>query len=518
MKHNNLLFSKRQKSDKGTSMGDDSDNIKGVFGVSQGASKDANEKNKNTKEGKETAEKKGKTNEAQIQKVANDYLKKSSPDTLEDMQKETKRLRGRLEILKKEINKEREESINIIKEKDEILKKTNVKVKKLSDEFNQKIEVLKQYEDSLVIKTKKRSRDEIKSQEEVEKEIKLVDAQIQIFEKRALKCKSDYQLSKRIAKIKEKQGNELQEQLTELNEEISTLNEDIKKLKETDVIHKHCKLNNQKIIDEFKAVNKAYEYEIKMAKILALNEIAEEKDLKDPKDNEIEEEADNQEKALMEEKNVLPIIHNLKFNPETDAALEAKIIRKNKVGVKHNKSNSTYLYKQVSKEFNNSEKHIIEANKYIRINQSNGNLKTEGNYLFNDYESNILKKILPQKMINNYQEKFNTILKQKNELREKFKNESCDMKNGNILLNNKKDFNSLQIKETNRRNAMLNLQYHKIEEKVNIMKKNIKDIQRLIQREDDKLRKSEKEGKRIEIYFKGFSGKKKKTKKPINET
>ena len=124
---------------------------------------------------------------------------------------------------------------------------------------------------------------------------------------------------------------------------------------------------------------------------------------------------------------------------------------------------------------------------------------------------------MPPKMIDNYQNKFNTILKQKNELQEKFKNESCEMRNGNIMLSNKKDFNTLKIKETNRRNAILNLQYHKIEEKVNMMKKNIKDIQRLIQKEDDKLKKSEKEGKRIEIYFKGKKGKKKKTKKPISE-
>ena len=462
MKHNNLLFSKRQKSDKGTSMGDEIDNIKGVFGVSQGGSQDVNKKNKNekeVKETKETKEKKGKNNETQIEKVADGYVKKSTPDTLEDLQNETKSLLKQIKKLQEEIDKERNELISDIKEKDEDLKKNNAIVKKLSDQFNKQIEVLKQYENKLVINTKKRSRDTIKSQEEAQKEIQLIDNQIKIFEKRAAKCQADYILSQKIAIKKEKQEGELQETLKELNEDISVLKTDIQKLKEISIEHIHCKQKNKQIIEEFKAVNKAYEYEIKMAKVLALKEIEEEKEEKDENDNEEKDEGgDNEVKAISDTKNVLPIIQNLKFNPGVDAVLESKIIKRNNVGVKHNKSNSISIYKQISNEFNDSERYIKEANKNIRINQSNSNLKTEGNFLFKDYESNVLKRIMPPKMIDNYQNKFNTILKQKNELQEKFKNESCEMRNGNIMLSNKKDFNTLKIKETNRRNAILNLQ------------------------------------------------------------
>ena len=520
MKQNNLLFSKRNKADKGTSMGEENNNIKGVFGIPQSPSKASNSKNKNKKEEVETNKNKNKNNEKKIQKVADDYLKNTtSNNRLAILQKETNKLKEKIKSLEEKISKERNDLIKEINQIDEETKKNNTTIKKLSTQFNKQIEVLKKYEENLIIKTKKRSRDKTKSNEEIEKDIKLIEAQIKVFEKRANLYEEDYNLSVKRAEKKENTENELQETLNELNEEISSLKEVIQIMKETDVEHKHCKYNNKKLLEKFKAMNKAYEYELKMAKLLALSEITDEKEEKNGEDNEIEEEEDNETKAVNDEKNILPRIQNLKFSPGTDAALESKIIRKNQIGITHNKSNSINLYKKLSSEFNNNnDRYILEANKNIRINQSNGSIRTEGNFLFKDYENNLLKRIIPIKMINNYKDKFNTLLKHKNEMHEKFKNESCDMKHENLLINNKKDFNTLKIKETNRRNILLSFKSHKLKEKVNLMKKNIKDIIKEIKKEEEKLKRGEKEAKRIEIYFKELSSNTKKTKNPVNET
>ena len=519
MKQNNLLFSKRNKADKGTSMGEENNNIKGVFGIPQSPSKTSNSKNKNKKEEVEINKNQNQNNEKKIQKVADDYLKNAtSNNKLASLQKETNKLKEKIKSLEEKISKERNDLIKEINKIDEETKKNNTTIKKLSTQFNKHIEVLKKYEESLIIKTKKRTKDKTKSNEEIEKDIKLIEAQIKVFEKRANLYEEDYNLSVKRAEKKENTENELQETLSELNDEISSLKEVIQIMKKTDVEHKHCKYNNKKLLEEFKAVNKAYEYELKMAKLLALYEISNEKEEKNDEDNEIEEEEDNEAKAVNDEKNILPRIQNLKFSPGTDAALESKIIRKNQIGITHNKSNSIKLYKKLSSEFNNNDRYILEANKNIRINQSNGNIKTEGNFLFKDYENNLLKRIIPIKMINNYQDKFNTLLKHKNEIHEKFKNESSDMKHENLLINNKKDFNTLKIKEANRRNILLSFKSHKLKEKVNLMKKNIKDIIKEIKKEEEKLKRGEKEGKRIELYFKGLSNNKKKTKNPVNET
>lgn len=507
----NLLFSKRKqndKSDKGTSMGEENNNSNGLLGASQ-----KNQKNNNTEEKSETNENKKENNETKIQKVAENYLKTEEPVSLADLQRRTQKLKDKIKLLEEKIAKERNEVIQDINKYNEEINQNNVQVKKLSNQFNKQIEALKKYEESLNVKEKKKPKTIIKSKEEIEKQMDIVDTQIAIYEQRAKKCEEDYNNSLKVAEKKENAENELQVALSRLNDQISTLKSDLDDMRKTDIEHKHCKRSNRLLLEKFNGVNKAYQYELRLAKLLALNEMED----RHQKDNEIIEEGDSEAKAIKDAKNILPLIHSINFNPNAMIALEAKIIQRNKVGVKCNKSNSINLYKKISKEFNLSDNYIIEANKNICINQSNGSLKTDDN-LFKDYEHNLLRRIIPEKMMNNYEEKYYTILKQKNDFREKFKNESCDIKNENMLLNNKKDFNNLKLKESNRKNAILNLKKHKLEQKVKQMIKNCQEIKKLIKKEEEKLVKGEKEAKRIEIYFKEMTGKKKKAKKSFDET
>ena len=283
-------------------------------------------------------------------------------------------------------------------------------------------------------------------------------------------------------------------------------------LKSIDAEHQHCKYNNNKIIEEYKAINDSFQYEIKRAKQLALEEIAE-KNKDDIKQEDNIDDPDNFEKALDEEKHILPKIHNLKFTEDPEVKLEAKIIKKNMKDyeLKNSKSNAINLFKKFNNEYNGNERYIIEANKNIRrpilnrltINQSCETIQTEGNYLFKEYENRILQKLLPPKLLNSYQNKFETIAQQKKEIEVKIKKENNELTHENLLINNNEMYNNLRIKEVNQKKAELSIRFLNLREKINILKSKIKDVERQINKEEIKIKAKEKEAQRIQIYYKG---------------
>jgi hypothetical protein len=193
--------------------------------------------------------------------------------------------------------------------------------------------------------------------------------------------------------------------------------------------------------------------------------------------------------------------------------LEAKIIKKNMKDyeLKNSKSNAINLFKKFNNEYNGNERYIIEANKNIRrpilnrltINQSCETIQTEGNYLFKEYESRILQKLLPPKLLNSYQNKFETIAQQKKEIEEKIKKENNEIAYENLLINNNEMYNNLRIKEVNQKKAELSIRFLNLREKINILKSKIKVVERQINKEEIRIKAKEKEAQRILIYYKG---------------
>ena len=151
------------------------------------------------------------------------------------------------------------------------------------------------------------------------------------------------------------------------------------------------------------------------------------------------------------------------------------------------------------------------------INQSCGTIQTEGNYLFKEYEGKILQKLLPTKLLNSYQNKFETITHQKKEIEEKIKKENNEFAHENLLINNNKMYNNIKIKEVNQKKAILNIRFLKLREKANILKSKIKDVERQINKEEIRIKAKEKEAQRIQIYYKGAEKTKSKNKLPINQ-
>ena len=143
---NQLLFSKKQKVDKSTGMGDGNDTGGGIFGINKNNKQELTSQQKLGIEESQQTEKqdKNKNNENKIEKTSNTYIENiSTKDNIIKLQKENIDYQKQLENLKEQIGKERDEFIKDIEKHDKLYKVKNTEVKKLSSDFNEKIEKLK---------------------------------------------------------------------------------------------------------------------------------------------------------------------------------------------------------------------------------------------------------------------------------------------------------------------------------------------------------------------------------------
>ena len=544
------LFSKREKEDKSTSMGKESEVKNGGTVVSKNPSQKPETENKEGNGKKEKVngknEKGNKTNENVVQKVDDTTLVNSV--NLRDLQAETRKLQNTIKKLEESISKERNEIINETQEKDYIQTEQNQEIKKITKEYKKNLELLKSYDKILSekeIKLKKNKKD--KNEEELKKEISLVESQVKKFEDRAGQAKENYNKYIRKYETKENQESKLQENLNYLNDELSELNNVVNDLKKMELDHKRCKINIRRLKEEYELA----ESKLKKAQKYALSKndvIDEDKN----NDENMEEGDDSEEKAESDEKNLLPKIQNIKFNvnPDNSAALEWKIIKKNKLGLRTNRSSIINVYSKLNTEFDIQERDENEKKKkekYKEIyeiqmknkknknknkdkksldnavkirNKSYSNIKTEGNYLFKEKENKLLQKLLPSSLnlVDKYQNKFNEMEKQKKEIEKKYNEEINGINKQKFLLNNQNDFNALKMRESNQRQNLLNIKYHKLREKIRILKKQIKDVEDAISKEDKKIKVKDKEAKRLKIYYDGMRQAQEGIKVKVNET
>ena len=544
------LFSKREKEDKSTSMGKESEVKNGGTVVSKNPSQNPETENKEGNGKKEKVngknEKGNKTNENVVQKVDDTTL--VNPVNLKDLQAETRKLQNTIKKLEESISKERNEIINETQEKDYIQAEQNQEIKKITKEYKKNLELLKSYDKILSekeVKLKKNKKD--KNEEELKKEISLVESQVKKFEDRAGQAKENYNKYIRKYETKENQESKLQENLNYLNDELSELNNVVNDLKKMELDHKRCKINIRRLKEEYELA----ESKLKKAQKYALSKndvIDEDKN----NDENMEEGDDSEEKAESDEKNLLPKIQNIKFNvnPDNSAALEWKIIKKNKLGLRTNRSSIINVYSKLNTEFDIQERDENEKKKkekYKEIyeiqmknkknknknkdkksldnavkirNKSYSNIKTEGNYLFKEKENKLLQKLLPSSLnlVDKYQNKFNEMEKQKKEIEKKYNEEINGINKQKFLLNNQNDFNALKMRESNQRQNLLNIKYHKLREKIRILKNQIKDVEDAISKEDKKIKVKDKEAKRLKIYYDGMRQAQEGIKVKVNET
>ena len=537
------LFSKRELADKSTSMGMESEVQNGGTAISKNQTQKTATENK---EGNGKKEKGNKANENIVQKVDNTTLE--NPVNLKDLQAETRKLENKIKKLEESIAKERNEAINETQEKDYIQTEQNQEIKKISNEYKKNIELLKSYDKVLSekeVKLKKNKKG--KGEEDLKREISLIESQVKIFEDRAGQAKENYHKYIKKYETKENQESKLQEDLNYLNDELSELNNVVNDLKKMQLDHKRCQINIKRLKEEYELV----ESKLKKAQKYGQSKndvIDEDKN----NDENMKEGDDSEEKAESDEKNLLPKIQNIKFNvsPDNPAALEWKIVKKNKLGMRTNRSSIMNVYSKLNTEFDIQEKNENEKKKKEKFkeiyetqmknkknknkdkdkknldntvklrNKSYSNIRTEGNYLFKEKESKLLQKLLPSSLnlVDKYQNKFNEMEKQKKEIEKKYNEEINGINKQKFLLNNQNDFNALRMKESSQRQNLLNIKYHKLREKVRILKNQIKDVEDAISKEEKKIKVKDKEAKRLQIYYDGMRQAQEGIKVKVNET
>ena len=490
MRRKQLLFSKREKAEKSTTMGEDNENASGNLGLPNNNEQMPEANNDQTPQ--ENKNMKNNDEQKKIEKVSNETFNNEA-----EKKKPKKNLNEELDKLKKELAKEREESIlkvTILNEED--IQK-NMELKILTNKFNSMLQILKSYEQNLVIRTRNISKNK-KTEEEIKKRIKVTEAQIESFQERKNTIENEYNSFKKKVESDKNKENELNIELNDLKSQIQEINDEIKNLKIISNIHFYCASENRKLLEKFAALNTSYQYELKRAKQLALIELK-----KDEDDQLIKEEYDKMSenaKAEENEKNVLPKIKVLKLRGENLQKLEMKIIKRNKIGI--NKSSEIgrgiKYYNKLNTELNEREKYekqkynsLIRKNKYSEI-------QIEDNNLFNENEEKIMEKVLPEEMLNNYKNKYNDIYLLKKEAEDKLKTDSNTIKRENETINNKCEYNKMQLKNKKVENLKLVMKSQKLRDKINSLKQKIQSLQGKIAKEKKKL----KEEDRMNNYYK----------------
>ena len=465
MRRKQLLFSKREKAEKSTTMGEDNENTGGNLGIPNNNNQMFETNNDQTpQENKNTKNNDG---QKKIEKVSNETFNN------ENEKKKPK----------KNLNEE------------DIQKNTDLKV--LTNKFNSLLQILKSYEQNLVIRTRKLSKNK-KTEEEIKKQIKVTEAQIESFQERKNTIENEYNSFKKKVESDKNKENELNIELNDLKTQISEINDEIKNLKIISNIHFYCASENKKLLEKFAALNTSYQYELKRAEQLALMELND----KDEDDQLIKEEYDKiSEKARAEEdeKNILPKIKVLKLRGENLQKLEMKIIKRNKIGL--NKSSDVgkgiKYFNKLNTELNEREKY--ERQKYNSIMRKNklSEIQVEDNFLFNENEEKIMEKVLPEEMLNSYRNKYNELFLQKKEAEDKLKTDSNTIRRENETINNKCEYNKMELKNKKVENLKLVMKSQKLRDKINSLKQNIQVIKGKMAKEQKKL----KEEERINNYY-----------------
>ena len=471
MKRKQLLFSKREKAEKSTTMGQEDENLGNNLGLPNNNSQLS--ENKNNSNAQEQNAQQNNENK-KIEKVSNEVFNNENKK-----KKSKKDLKKELEKLKKELENERKESISKV---NELL-----------------IDVLKTYEQSLVVRTRNISKKK-ETEEDIKKHIKALEAQIKSYEERSNIVEEDFNKFKKYVKIEKNKENDLNTELTDLNSQISDKNQEIKNLKITSNAHLYCASENKKLLDKFSALNTTYQYELKRAKQLALIELG-----KGEADQQIEEEydqLDDKAKAEEDQKNFLPKIKVLKYKGEKMQKLEMKIIKRNKIGI--NKSNEIgnclKYYRKLNTEMNDEDAYKRNQKKYNSLIRQNNidEIHSEGNYLFDKEDEKIMEKILPEEKFNSYRNKFEEMLLQKKEAEEVMKTDCDAIKKENETIFNKCEYNNMELKNKKIDNLQLVMKSQKLRDKINNIKQIIKQFREKINKEDKKL----KEENRINNYYK----------------
>ena len=121
-----------------------------------------------------------------------------------------------------------------------------------------------------------------------------------------------------------------------------------------------------------------------------------------------------------------------------------------------------------------------------------------------------MEKVIPEKMLVNYKNKYNDILQYKIETQKNINKKSDLIKNESEKFANKFEYRNNKLKDIKTDKLILIIKSQKLRDKINILKRKIKEIKEEIIKEEKKLKEKDNKNKRIYLFFKDFADNKNK--------
>ena len=400
------------------------------------------------------------------------------------LQEKTAELEQQLNSLKAQFEINKTESLENIQNINTELEKKNEESKKVSKENKKLIIKLKGLEEQITEKYNKimnkniykKVNNNTKNENNVEKDIKVTEKEIENVKK----------MSENERKIKEKYENLINEVNNQLESnkisDLEQINEEINQLKTENEILNLIKLEHENCIKDIRALtsklniaNNELEFETKKNDMIMSITLKKENKDKGKKDEVKTLNNVSEDIAYLKEKNAL-VEEKLNYSKKIrDKDLKNPISNIQKV------NNITFKYIQT--EFNSMQKKSNYDKKLIgnlkEVTSRIDNVYIPELNLFTEREADILRKILPDDILNSYMEKFEKKkvekekIEEKNEIKEK--NE-----NNNEQIFYDIDLIKMKRKTEERKKASLNIKYYKNKKKITDFKSKINELQKQI--------------------------------------
>ena len=462
--------------------------------------KDIISNNNNKKGNKQNQKSASKTNQNSTEKEDIDIFQQTKNlnkelDSLNSkIQSSTKNGLEELKSLNDKLSELEEEQVNLTKKNYKLLSELKNIENNVSTKFEKKFKMSK-----IVSKQKK-----LANKTDLNVQIKAKEGQTQLLQKNIERNKKDLEvLQQKIEKAKDMDTKALSEELNNLNKEIEKKQNEIKNLNVYKEEHENCEKKKSTLKSKINVLSNEIDFENKRKNMstkviekkpktkIIMSSKAQQygKDIRAGVLENVEEKYSSK-RSLIKFKFFNYLINE--FDQEIDG----------NTNTSRKKNNNTHL------KTSSNENSKIVLPPYLRdINSKIDNSSTK-KHLFSDKEKEVLKVLVPEEYMTNFNERYKNIENQINEI-EKETNKENEVIKSEIDNNKLKiDEIGLKIKEENIKKIVKNSEIKKNDRKISDLKKEITKIKSLIKEEEKKISKTSKSNEYIKKILNEFKKKK----------
>ena len=416
-----------------------------------------------------------------------DLQEKEKKQKILILQEKTAELEQQLNNLKTQYETEKNENLEIIKNKNIELNKKIEECQKVTKENKKLVIKLKGLEGELNEKYNKfinqnlykKIKTNIKTEKNIQKDINVAEKEIENVKKMAEVYKKEKQKYENLMND-QLESNKIND-LNEINKEINQLISENEKLKLIKLEHSKCKKNILDLTSKLNIANNELEFETKKKDMIMSATVN--KDTKGNEENEILNDLNNisEDAIYAGEKNEL-VENKVNYSKK----IRKKILKK---GIPRIQPISNSSYKYIQTEFNSISKKNINKKKLIgnlkEVTSLIDNVYVPESNLFTERESDVLRKILPEEVLNDYKEKFEKKKLEKEKVEELIEENEIKEPKEQIKKNNEQivydiDLNKMKKKTEEMKKTELKMKSINNKKNINELQRKINELQKQI--------------------------------------